>query len=113
MHSTSNINGLTWVWFHAKGRAAAGYIPSFLDVDRSAKARDQLDYAYQHGGGWRPFPGFQLIEDSDVPRIQYPDDPPYSPLAFTKLRDEVIIIYPHSWVMIMQPDRSFEMCRMD
>jgi hypothetical protein len=30
-----------------------------------------------------------------------------------KLRDEVILVYPHSWVLILQKGGSFEICRMD
>jgi hypothetical protein len=30
-----------------------------------------------------------------------------------ELRDELILIYEHSWVAIIQPDRTFETCRMD
>jgi hypothetical protein len=29
------------------------------------------------------------------------------------LGHERVIVYEHSWVAIVQPDRSFEVCRMD
>lgn len=87
-----------------------GLIPGMLDENDPAPAREQLDAAYQHGGGWRPFPGFKLRSDNS---IKYPGDPPYPPLAVSALRDELIIIYEHGWVAIIQPDRSFEVCRMD
>jgi hypothetical protein len=89
-----------------------GYFPGFLREDIDRPARDQLDMNYQHGGGWRPFSGFKLIDEEKL-HIQYPGDPPYQPIAMTKLRDERIVMYHHAWVAIFQPDNSFEIARMD
>jgi len=87
-----------------------GMIPLWLDERDPRPAREQLDAAYQHGGGWRPFKGFKMLRDHS---IKYPGDPALKPLALMKLRDEVIAVYPHAWVMILQKDGSFEICRMD
>jgi hypothetical protein len=46
-------------------------------------------------------------------RIQYPNDPPYSPVAYGFLRDELILVFPHAWVAIVQPDGAFAVARMD
>lgn len=83
-----------------------GFIPSFLSENDPRTAREQLDAHYR----WNPFSGFRL---SDNDMIQYPGDPPHYPLASAMLRHERILFYPHAWVMVMQPDRSFEICRMD
>jgi len=83
-----------------------GYLPGFLSEDDPRSAREQFDAHY----GWRAFRGFELRDDDS---IKYPGDPRMAPLAETKLRDERILFYPSSWVMVMQPDRSFEICRMD
>ena len=91
---------------------ALGYLPSFLDEGDPRPAKEQLDSGYRHGGGWDPQPGFRLSMDSDN-ILFYPGDPPLRPLARAKLRNELIVIYEHSYVAIIQPDHSFEVCRMD
>jgi hypothetical protein len=87
-----------------------GLIPHWLDEDDPRPAKEQLNEHYHHGGGWRPFEGFRLGKDGS---IKYPGDMPHKPLALMTLRDEAIAIYPHGWVMILQKDGSFEICRMD
>lgn len=85
-----------------------GYIPMFLSDDNPRSAKEQIDAAYQ--SGWHPFKRFELGLDNT---LRYPGDPPQKPLAQTKLRDELILFYPGSWVAIIQPDRSFEVARID
>lgn len=87
-----------------------GYLPGMLSDATTMRARDQLDRGYQNGGGWRAFKGHTLNADNS---LSYPEDPDLIPLAQTRLRDELIVFYEHSWVAIIQPDRSFEICRMD
>lgn len=87
-----------------------GFIPSFLSLADPRPAREQLDSAYAHGGGWAPFKGFTLGEDKC---LHYPGDRPMCPIAETTLRDETIRLYEHSWVVIEQKDGSYEVCRMD
>ena len=87
-----------------------GMIPHWLDEADMRNAREQLDDHYQHGGGWRPFEGFKLNRDKS---IEYDGDPALKPLAILKLRDEMIAIYQYGWVMILQPNGTFEICRMD
>jgi hypothetical protein len=87
-----------------------GILPLWLDPEDPRSAKEQLDEHYRHGGGWQPFEGFKLMKDSS---IKYPGDPAHKPLAMMKLRDEVILVYPHSWVLILQKGGSFEICRMD
>jgi hypothetical protein len=87
-----------------------GFLPAMLSVDDKRPARQQFDQHYQHGGGWRAMPGFILTDNNG---LKYPGDPIMHPVAQTKLRDEKILIYPYAWVVIVQPDRSFEACRMD
>ena len=87
-----------------------GLIPLMLNEDDPSPAREQLDRQYQHGGGWQPFAGFKLLRNHS---IKYPGDPELKPLAIMRLRGEMIAVYPHAWVMILQKDGSFEICRMD
>lgn len=87
-----------------------GLLPMMLDPSDPDPARVQFDKNYQHGGGWYPQPNFKLL-DNNV--LSYPGDPPFAPVAMTKLRDELILLYEYSYVAIIQPDRTFEVCRMD
>lgn len=105
------MNNPTWILMHPKATPEMlGRLPSFLDIDDPRLAKEQLDSNYQHGGGWRNFEGFKVIGDM---KIQYPGDPAIPPIAITYLRDERIVMYPHAWVAIFQPDGNFEICRMD
>ena len=85
-----------------------GFIPLWLDDGSPETAREQLHRNYVCG--FQPFAGFTLRHDNS---LFYPDDPIMRPLAQAKLRDELIVFYPHAWVGIIQPDRSFVVARMD
>jgi hypothetical protein len=99
-----------WTLKHEKATyEMLGYIPSFLDTENPASARDQLDQNYRHAGGWTPFAGFKMTETG----LKYPGDPEMPLLAETKLREETIRYYECSWVAIVQPDGSYEIARMD
>jgi len=102
--------GLKWKFLHPKMTMDhLGYIPGWLHETDKRSAREQIDSGYAFGG-WSPFNGFTLQDDNT---LTYPGDPPMKPLAEAKLRDELIVFYPHSWVGIIQPDRSFEVARID
>lgn len=85
-----------------------GLIPLFLSLNDPRPAREQFNEWYV--AGWTPFKGFTL-QPNNI--LTYPGDPLTMPLAEAKLRDELIVFYEHAWVAIIQPDRSFEVCRMD
>ena len=87
-----------------------GMIMLWLDEEDPRTAREQLDANYQHGGGWRPFDGFTLQKDGS---IKYPGDAALKPRAGIIFRKELILFFPFAWVMILQKDGSFEICRMD
>ena len=88
-----------------------GLIPMFLSQDNPLPAREQFNNNYAHGGGWKPMAGWTLNSDLT---LQYGDaDPPLSPLAKVNFKDELILVYPGAWVLIMQRDDSFEVSRMD
>ena len=88
-----------------------GYIPGFLNLNDPRSAKEQLHTNYGHGGGWRHFNGFQF--DPTTLTITYPQDPPLKALARATFRDETILYFQHSWVMVIQADGSWEICRMD
>ena len=87
-----------------------GFIPSFLSESDPRPAREQIAANYAHGGGWSPIDGFSFPTDG---KLKYPGDPPYAPLAISKLRKEVIVFFDYSLLMIMQPDGSYEVARLD
>lgn len=90
---------------------ALGIIPTFLNDAIEQSAKEQLNDNYVFGGGWRPLEGF--VFDPDNNSITYPNDDPLFPIAATKLRDEVIMIYPFAWVLILHKDGSYEVAGMD
>jgi hypothetical protein len=87
-----------------------GFLPMMFDDLDPRPAAEQANANYSHGGGWKSFPGHKMLPNGN---IQYPGDPPTRLLFETQLRDETIRFYEHAWVAIIQPDGSFEVCRMD
>jgi len=87
-----------------------GLIPYFLLEADPRPAAEQFNERYAHGGGWRPQEGFTLLPSR---ALKYPGDSPMKPLAMIQFRKELIMIYPYGYVAIIQPDGSFEACRMD
>lgn len=103
---------MIWTGIHPKFTPdTLGFIPMFLNEDDPRPAREQIDENYQHGGGWRPTTGFTL--DTKTMNLTYPEDPPYRPLAMTRLRGELLVFYDSAFLMIMQPDGTFEVARLD
>ena len=93
-----------------------GYIPFFINSGDPRPAAEQIHTAYAHGGGWKPFEGFQFLEDPfDISgtKIQYPGDPPLKILAWATLRDETIMVFELAWTAIQQKDGSVEISRLD
>lgn len=102
---------LDWEMLHPRMTMShLGLLPDMISHHDPRPAKEQLDSNYQHGGGWSPMRGFTLQEDNS---LTYPGDPPLPPRAQAKLREELIVFYDYAWVAVIQPDRSFEVCRMD
>lgn len=102
-----------WIAVHRRADPnMLGFIPIWLDPANLEPACVQLDKNYKHGGGYTPFEGFTLRDDLS---IVYPGDPPHLPLWLCQFREEEwIIMYPHAWVMILNPKtKEFVIARMD
>lgn len=101
---------LNWIPKHPQATIhMLGYIPLFFNADDPLSAKEQIDKNYRHGGGWRSFKGFKMLDNG----IKYPGDP-LMPLLFeAKLRNETLRFYDGSWLAIIQPDGSFEISRID
>ena len=87
-----------------------GALPDMLDAADPAPAREQLDRGYRDRGGFRALSGWYLGAD-DV--LHFPGDRPYRPIAETRLGSERILVFECNFVAVVQPDRSFEVARMD
>lgn len=86
-----------------------GLLPTFLSLDDPRSAREQFDEKYV--SGWSPFKGHTF--DEKTGELRYPGDPPLRPVGGCRFRDERIFVYPYAWVLVLQKDGSFEVCRMD
>ena len=102
---------MTLIELSSRAIERAGFIPSFLHPDDPRPAKAQIDEAYQHGGGWRSFDGFSFHPTSR--ELTYPGDPPMRPYLEIHLGDELVLVYPYSWVVILQPDGSWDVARID
>jgi hypothetical protein len=101
---------MNWVLFDERyPPEQLAVLNGMLSVDDPRPACEQLGAGYAQFGGWRPMPGFSMLSL----RLKYPGDPPLPPWALTTLRNEAILVYPGDWVVILQKDKSFEVCRMD
>lgn len=106
----------TW---HLAPRANPDYlgaIPFIITSDDPRPVREQIAGRYAHGGGYMPLSRWTLDLDRAEPlksSARYPGDPIYAPLAWAQIRAELVILFPYSWVCIVQPDGSFAMTRMD
>jgi hypothetical protein len=112
---TMAIEHMVWTLMHPKMEPdMLGFVPDFFSNADPAPAKEQLNQKYQHGGGFRPFHGFQMIENG----LLYPGDPIMPLLAQTVLhpdtdKAEVIRLYLSSWLAIVQLDGTYEICRVD
>ena len=107
---------MTWICNSLVRAEALGALPYFLSAHDERPARTQLHEAYAHGGGWHRFEGFTLRRPTGEPTswsLQYPGDRPLQAVGYTRLRDETVVLFEHSWVAIVQPDGEYEIARMD
>jgi hypothetical protein len=86
-----------------------GFIPSFLDDDDPRSAIEQFDANYV--AGWTPFKGFTF--DLDKGTLHYPGDPPLRCISVMLWRDERILLFPSGWVLVLAPDDTWQVARMD
>lgn len=102
----------TMLWVQLRPEATEdhlGLLPSFLDPSDERPAGEQFNEHYC--SGWNPFKGHTL--DIKTMALSYPGNPDMRPLFMTLLHDEKIFVYPYAWVLIMQPDGTYEIARMD
>lgn len=114
-------NGLVWRTYAGVNRVNLGLLPFFLTPLDQRPAAVQFNERYRIGGshshpgftlgGWRPMPGFTMNE---ARYLDYPGDPALPPLAFTRLREEIIIVYQYSIIAILNQDTGdLSVARLD
>lgn len=89
--------------------AAWGYIPNFLDEDDPRPAAEQFHANYV--SGWSSFKRFKFNKDTLT--LTYPGDPPTRAISAMGFRNEIIYLFESSWVVIVQPDGTWDVSRMD
>lgn len=104
------VQGVHWKELQPDGIEAAGEIPFFVDDSDERPVAEQFNQHYAHGGGWRPMRGFEMDEHG---KLSYPGDQPLVPLAIGMKGLEVIVVYNHSMIAILQRNGDFEVARMD
>jgi hypothetical protein len=92
------------------GFELVGYLSYWLNELDKDDAAKQIDKHYQHRGGFRHFDGFTMDKNRT---LHYKGDPPMRPVAWTQVRDEYVLFYPHAWVAVVQKDDSFKIARID
>ena len=96
-----------------------GEIPLFLQSFDPRPAREQIDAAYGHGGGWQPTGAMFKVQFDNAgrPLLLSPGDPPYLPWAETAVDTingrERVFYYLSSFVCILQPTGEIEVARVD
>lgn len=103
------------IQFNERYTGASGLLGTFFNPLDPRPAKEQFHEAYDHGGGWRAFSGFDLVFD-EAPEdayLTYPGDRPLRAMAYAQLRDELLILFEGSWLCIRQPDGAYEIARAD
>lgn len=98
-----------------------GFLSMFLNDEDPRDAVTQINASYGHGGGWNDFPGFKLRKSEHTDggdfaasyALHYPGDPAYREMSRAYLRDELIVLFQHAWVAVIQKDGSFRAARID
>lgn len=89
-----------------------GFLPDIIRAEDPRPVKEQLATNYAHGGGYRPFDGFKLDRKTMV--LKYPGDPPFKPIAFAQINAEKVFFYRQgAWLLIMQPDDTWVVTRVD
>jgi hypothetical protein len=112
MNDSNKSDSTVWELLHPEMTyEKLGLIPWWIFSGDPDPVWKQIDKHYQHGGGWRHGNmGFKMGEGA---KLSYPGDPDLYPLAQMRLRDELLLFYDYAIVAIVQPDKSFEVSRVD
>ena len=102
----------------------AGFLPTFFNEDDPRSAVEQLDEAYQHGGGVSPLQNttvFNSEKEGDSRLVfTFPvygggdEVESYEEISRGTMRDQTIILYDYDFVAIIGPKpEDLVVCRVD
>ena len=86
-----------------------GFIPSFLSENNPKTAIQQLNDGQP--GGQNKFEGFKF--DPERKLLTYPGDPPMKVMSELHFKNDIIMLFPHAWILVLQPDGKWEVARCD
>jgi hypothetical protein len=84
-----------------------------IRADDPRPVADQINDRYSHGGGWFPYGQGQWTRNPETGALKYPGDPAMPPLASIRVNDELVVLYDHALICVVQPDGTFLVSRMD
>jgi hypothetical protein len=87
-----------------------GFIPDMLDEADCLPARKQIDERYP--GGWRDAPSGVMFDPHNL-TLTYPGDPPFPLIGMMLFRDERLLLFKGSFVVILQRDDTWRCARLD
>ena len=92
-----------------------GFLPTFILESDPRPLAEQINERYQHGGGWRPMGGWEIVGKSDFgPTIKYEEDgSSMEAIGRCRFRNEMLYLYDYDFLMILNDDGSFEVARVD
>lgn len=110
-----DTRSIRWkILYHKAKIEDLGLLPDIIRGDDPHTVKEQIEERYYHGGGYRPFgEGKFTLLGGDAKYLKYPGDPPFRALARLIVNGELVIVYEHDLVMIMQPHGAFVVVRMD
>ena len=79
----------------------AGYLPTLIQEDDPRSAFAQLKDRYNPH--IQPMRGFKVHHPQGGAWLTYPGDPIIHEVSRARLRDEVLILFEHSWLLILTP----------
>lgn len=103
-----------WKLLHPKATAShLGLLPNIIGERFGGTVAEQVARGYAHGGGYSPFREGKWQFTAADNCLKYPGDAKMKPIASIKVLEEMVYLYDHAIVAIVQADGTFAVIRMD
>lgn len=101
-----------WVLRPGLGPDRLGLLPTILQSADPAPLAEQL--AARYIGGWSPVQGRHSF-NSETGVLSYPGEPDLLPdaILIAPATNEMALLYPYDWLVILKPDDTWEISRVD
>jgi hypothetical protein len=84
-----------------------GCIPNMLSPwDDVTPLWEQVHNEYCQYGGWNDFEGFEVLVEKGGYVLKYPGDPALREIGRIAMNDQLLVLFPYSWVMYLSADRK-------